>query len=182
MKHDTDEERLAALERALLVSRVLSVATIVGLAALWWSSRHPIEIRARTFAVVNETGAEVARLGVGPAGPILILKGDQQSVLAGSLGRGDVGLSVVKGGVPSLALSSADDGSSLLTLSGSENSSASLSVDAQRRSLLVLRGQAAEVGIVAAPDVYMRVKSNDRVIFKITEPSEGKDKAATPQK
>jgi hypothetical protein len=168
MESMTTDKRITRLERAILV---IGAAAVLAIALPWWSSHRTGDLRAHSVVLFDDAGRQIARLGSGRFGPILVLESGNRSVLVGALGPAEFGVSVAESTTPMLALSAGDAGA-LLTLSVPNRSAGvSLGVDIEQRPLLLLRGTVADLGLLPGPEAFLRVKDKEgRVLYQIEQP------------
>jgi hypothetical protein len=117
--------------------------------------------------ITDDSGVEVARFQQGPAGPLLTFHRDRQALVLGALAVNEMGMAITTDGKPSAEMSCATDGSHLLTLS-SHNSTAVASIAVDReRPMVSLRGPESDIGLVAAPGVYVKIREKGRPLFQV---------------
>jgi hypothetical protein len=136
------DDRLARLEGRLRAWMVLSVVAVVvalaSIATVVVTRRVPDAVTARAFFLVDEKGEELAKLVRHPtAGPVLVLKASEGSVMLGSFGP-DAGVTVVGKGEAVVTIAVGKNGGPSLSL-GDKNRRAWLSLGDEGSPSILLK-------------------------------------------
>jgi hypothetical protein len=163
----TQDQRLRIVERLLFLLAAVWIGTIGAVLGLWRSVQGSRELRARAFVLTNESDSEIAKFEQGPNGPLLVFRRDRQTLVVGALTGTDMGVAITADSKPSAQLSSDIEGSSVVTLYGQKaDAVASLAVN-HEQPIMSLRGPECDIGVIAAPDVYFRIRDRGHVVFQV---------------